>query len=157
MAGDGGGKLDPTSWASSGAVRRNMQANRGRDTGPELAVRSLLHSRGLRYRVNYRCPVLRRRTIDIAFTRVKVAVFIDGCYWHRCPEHFVMPKSNAEFWAAKLEANVRRDFETAEALMEAGWTVLRFWEHESPDSVADRIVRCVCRDPRVGPRQRLRF
>lgn len=132
-----------TSWASSPAVRRNMQANRGRDTGPELAVRRLLHARGLRYRVNYRCPELRRRTIDIAFTRARLACFVDGCYWHQCPDHFVMPKTNEGFWAEKLQGNVVRDQETASALETEGWTVLRFWEHERPESIAERIAVAV--------------
>lgn len=129
----------PISWASSAPVRRNMQANRGRDTGPELAVRRRLHGGGLRYRVNYRFPGARRRTIDIAFTRARIACFIDGCYWHQCPVHFVMPKTNRLFWAAKFEANVTRDLESTAALQAQGWTVLRFWEHEHPES----IVRCI--------------
>jgi DNA mismatch endonuclease Vsr len=92
------------SWASSPAVRRNMQANRGRDTGPELRLRRLLHAAGRRYRVEWPMPGDRRRRIDIAFPRRKIAVFVDGCFWHRCPNHYVSPKANAEFWDTKSAA-----------------------------------------------------
>ena len=107
-----------------------MQANRSRDTGPELAVRQLLHMRGMRYRVDMRPDSSIRRKADIVFTRIKVAVFIDGCFWHGCPDHFTAPKAHAEYWQEKIGKNRRRD---------AGWTVLRFWEHENPGDVADTI------------------
>jgi DNA mismatch endonuclease (patch repair protein) len=129
----------PASWASSPAVRRNMQANRGRDTGPELQVRKILHRAGLRYRVNYPCPDMRRRTIDIAFPGRRVACFIDGCYWHQCDEHYVEPKTNTTFWRAKLAGNRRRDQETDASLVSAGWTVARFWEHEDSTLIASEI------------------
>lgn len=130
------------SWASSPAVRRNMQANRGRDTTPELAVRSLLHARGFRYRVNVPLAFDRRRRADITFSRVRLAVFIDGCYWHGCPQHFQLPKTNTTFWRAKIAGNQSRDAETDAALHASGWNVLRFWEHEHPEQVVDAVIRC---------------
>lgn len=129
------------SWASSPAVRRNMQANRGRDTTPELAVRSLLHARGFRYRVNVPLAFDRRRRADITFSRVRLAVFIDGCYWHGCPYHFQLPKTNATFWQTKIAGNQSRDAETDAALRASGWSVLRFWEHEPPEQVVDAVIR----------------
>lgn len=131
------------SWATDAHARATMVANRSKDTGPERAVRSLLHAQGLRYRTHF-CPVQPlRRTADIVFTRWRIAVFIDGCFWHACPEHFVAPKSNSEYWMSKMEGNQRRDREVNSTLNEAGWTVLRFWEHEPPLGVADRIVIAV--------------
>ncbi|MFD8821153.1 very short patch repair endonuclease [Streptomyces sp. NPDC059605] len=110
-----------------------------RDTSPELAVRRILHQAGLRYRVHVPVPGLSRRSIDIAFTRHKIAVLLDGCFWHGCPIHATSPKSNADWWRAKLERNVMRDQETMEHLSALGWVVLRFWEHEAPDTVAARV------------------
>lgn len=127
------------SWASSPAVRRNMQANRGRDTRPELKLRRLLHAAGFRYRVDWPIPGDRRRRIDIAFPRRKVAVFVDGCFWHRCPAHYVSPKANAEFWAIKARGNVERDAGTTAQLTAEGWQVLRFWEHEDPREMAEQV------------------
>lgn len=114
-----------------------------RDTGAELALRRALHSRGLRYRVTYPVPGQRRRTIDVAFTRAKVAVFVDGCFWHGCPEHGTMPRSNSEWWTTKLAANHARDRDTDRVLEAQGWTVVRVWEHESPDLAAMRVVDIV--------------
>ncbi len=122
--------------ASSDAVRATMRANRGRDTGPELAVRRELHAMGLRYRVDHPLPFDRRRRADIVFTRAKVAVFIDGCFWHGCPEHGTTPKANAAFWAEKIARNRARDEDTNERLKAGGWVVMRFWEHEEAASVA---------------------
>jgi len=113
-----------------------MQANRGRDTQPELAVRRGLHARGLRYRVDHPLPFDRRRRADIAFTRAKVAVFIDGCFWHGCPDHGTTPRTNSEFWSAKIARNRERDAETDLRLHQEGWLVLRFWEH---DAIGDRV------------------
>ena len=117
-----------------------MRANRGRDTRPEMLVRRALHARGWRYRVNHR-PLAsdRRRTVDIAFTRQKLAVLIDGCFWHCCPEHFVMPKTNLPYWQEKIADNVRRDAATNTLLEENGWSVLRFWEHQEPATVVEAI------------------
>lgn len=120
-----------------------MRANRGRDTGPELAVRRALHARGLRYRVDHPLPFDRRRRADIAFTRAKVAVFIDGCFWHGCPEHGTTPRTNTAFWAAKIARNRERDEDTTGRLDALGWTVLRFWEHEDAGPSAAIVARTV--------------
>lgn len=116
-----------------------MSRIRGKDTEPELAVRKRLHARGLRYRTHHRPEPSLRRTADITFPRAKVAVFIDGCFWHRCPEHHRPASKRAEFWAEKIAGNVARDEETSRLLRAEGWAVLRFWEHEDPGEVADRI------------------
>ena len=120
-------------------VRRNMQANRGRDTQPELAVRRLLHRAGLRFRVSQPLPFDRRRRADITFPRVDLYVFIDGCYWHGCPDHFQAPKTNAQFWLTKIAGNRVRDMDTTTQLDQLGATVLRFWEHEAPETVAETV------------------
>lgn len=128
------------SWASSAARRRNMQAIRSRDTKPERLIRSLLHAQGLRYRVAAKPLPDLRRTADIVFGPAKVAVFIDGCYWHGCPEHYVPPKTNSGYWSGKVAGNMARDRDTDQRLREAGWTVLRFWEHEPSSDCALRIA-----------------
>ncbi|NEE03048.1 very short patch repair endonuclease [Phytoactinopolyspora halotolerans] len=117
-----------------------MLANRSRDTGPELALRSILHGRGYRYRVNYRPLRDKRNSADIVFTKAKVAVFVDGCYWHGCPEHYWPAKTNVHYWAPKIAANKERDELFNEALAERGWTVVRAWEHEAPEDVAERVA-----------------
>ncbi|MEU6067246.1 very short patch repair endonuclease [Streptomyces sp. NPDC047082] len=117
-----------------------MSRQVSRDTSPELAVRRLLHAAGLRYRLNVPVPGMRRRTIDIAFRGPKIAVFLDGCFWHGCPQHATHPKSNAEWWRTKLDKNMARDLETTRHLEAEGWTVLRFWEHESPRTVAEHVI-----------------
>jgi len=127
------------SWATSPRSAKVMRGNRSRDTKPELAVRRLLHARGLRYRVNARPLPSLRRTADIVFTRKQVAVFIDGCYWHGCPEHYVASKSNRDYWTPKIAANVARDAETTHTLSEAGWTVLRYWSHLRPEEIATAV------------------
>jgi len=128
------------SWASSDAVRRTMQGNRGRDTKPEMLVRRQIHAAGLRYRVSTRPLPDLRRTADIVLRPKKIAVFIDGCYWHGCTEHFNRPKTNPVYWDGKIGGNVRRDAETNALLEQAGWTALRFWEHEDPLDVARAII-----------------
>ncbi|MFJ4718943.1 MULTISPECIES: very short patch repair endonuclease [Streptomyces] len=120
-----------------------MSRQASKDTAVELAVRRLLHAAGLRYRVEYPVPGLPRRRIDVAFPRAKVAVLIDGCFWHGCPQHATRPKANADWWRAKLERNMARDRETTEHLVAAGWAVLRFWEHEAPEDVAVRVAAAV--------------
>ncbi|MFF4436786.1 very short patch repair endonuclease [Streptomyces sp. NPDC001621] len=120
-----------------------MSRQGSRDTAPEVAVRRLLHAAGLRYRVNVPVPGMPRRTVDIVFTRAKVAIFLDGCFWHGCPEHATHPKANAAWWRAKLDKNMARDLETTAHLTAAGWTVLRFWEHEAAEEVARRIATSV--------------
>jgi DNA mismatch endonuclease (patch repair protein) len=122
-----------------------MSRQGSRDTAPEVAVRRLLHAAGLRYRVNVPVPDMPRRTIDIAFTKAKVAVFLDGCFWHGCPQHATHPKANAEWWRTKLDKNMARDLETTAHLTTAGWTVLRFWEHEAPTSVAEGVKSIILR------------
>jgi DNA mismatch endonuclease (patch repair protein) len=117
-----------------------MQSNRGRDTAPELALRSAVHALGLRYRVSARPLPALRRSADLVFTRAKLAVFLDGCFWHGCPEHHTVASTNAAYWADKVTSNQRRDVETDRQLEEAGWRVLRFWEHEDPKQAALRIA-----------------
>ncbi|MEU1475921.1 very short patch repair endonuclease [Streptomyces sp. NPDC005760] len=129
--------------ASSPAVSARMSRQASRNTQPELTVRRLLHAEGLRYRVHYPVPGMPRRSMDIAFSKLRIAVFLDGCYWHGCPQHATHPRANAEWWRSKLERNVARDRETTDHLTAAGWTVLRFWEHESADDVAHRIEATV--------------
>jgi DNA mismatch endonuclease (patch repair protein) len=140
------------SWASSAANRKTMQANRSRDTRPELAVRSAVHARGLRYRVAVRPVRSVRRSADLVFTRARVAVFLDGCFWHGCPEHFQMPATNPDYWELKIAANAARDAETDRLLVAEGWTVLRFWEHTVAVEVATRIEDVV-RDRLVALRR----
>ncbi|MFH8891308.1 very short patch repair endonuclease [Streptomyces sp. NPDC017949] len=125
---------------SSAGVSARMSRQAVRNTAPEVAVRKLLHAAGLRYRLQVKVPGMPRRTIDIAFPGPKVAVFLDGCFWHGCPQHATRPKANAEWWREKLERNMARDRETNEQLTSAGWTVLRFWEHERPEAVAARVI-----------------
>ena len=120
-----------------------LQRQGRRDTKPELKIRSLLHRRGLRYRVDRKPLPDHRFRADIVFGPTKVAVFIDGCFWHGCPEHGTLPKNNREWWQAKLLANVQRDRRTNEALLAGGWLPMRFWEHESPEAVANAIVSAV--------------
>ena len=132
-----------SSIASSPRVRAQMQAQRVRDTAPEVALRRLLHASGLRYRVD-RAPIagLRRRA-DLVFATPRVAVFVDGCFWHACPTHGSLPVANREWWAQKLERTRTRDAETDQLLNEAGWTVLRVWEHEDVEEAAERIVATI--------------
>lgn len=110
-----------------------------RDTQPELALRSELHRRGFRFRVD-RAPVpgLRSRA-DIVFGPARVAVYVDGCFWHSCPDHGTRPKANAEWWERKLDRNQERDRETDLVLREHGWRVVRIWEHEDAGEAADRV------------------
>ena len=112
-----------------------------RDTAPELAVRRALHAAGLRYRVQLPVPGKGRRSIDIAFPRARLAVFVDGCFWHGCPEHGVEPKANSEWWRWKLQRNQNRDRDTTGLLQDQGWMVLRVWEHESPSQVVAEVKR----------------
>jgi DNA mismatch endonuclease (patch repair protein) len=132
----------------------NMRSNRRTDTKPEIALRSALHARGYRYRKDFRLDLpLRRVRPDIAFTGRKVAVFVDGCFWHACPEHGSQPKSNEWYWSPKLVKNVERDRAADEALRQAGWTVVRLWEHVPlPDAVA-QVVSAVG-EPRRPSRHR---
>lgn len=118
-----------------------MKGNRRANTRPELAVRSELHGRGLRFRkdVVLRTPDV-RTTVDIVFPRQRLAVFIDGCFWHQCPEHSHVPRTNPGYWERKLARTVERDARVTEQLQHAGWDVLRIWEHVPAELAADRIV-----------------
>lgn len=128
-----------------------MRRQARKDTSPELLLRRLLHAAGLRYRVAHKVPGMPRRTIDIAFTRAKVAIFIDGCFWHSCPDHATSPAANAEWWLAKLAGNQRRDRSTTEHLVDLGWEVVRIWEHEDMAVQAQVVVhRVAARLRQVG-------
>lgn len=129
---------------SSPAVTAVMKGNRRSDTKPEVALRSQLHRMGLRFRKDYpiRTDGLRTR-VDIAFRAKRVAVMVDGCFWHVCPRHGTRPKSNEAYWGPKLQRNVERDARVNAALTEAGWTVVRVWEHEDPTQAAYRIQLAV--------------
>lgn len=121
-----------------------MQAIRSRDTQPELAVRRLLHRNGLRYRVAIAPEPSLRRRADIVFANARVAVFIDGCFWHGCPAHGRRAfQHSADYWPGKIATNMARDEDTNSRLQSAGWMVLRFWEHESAEAVAQEIMRVV--------------
>jgi len=119
-----------------------MRTQRRRDTLPERELRSELWARGMRYRVDFKVSG-RRRRVDVAFPRSRVAVFIDGCFWHRCPEHGTLPKANRAWWIDKLKANVRRDRDTDAELARAGWLAIRVWEHEEPSAAADKVEASV--------------
>ena len=138
------------SWATSPAVRRVMQGNKSRDTKPEVAVRSAVHALGMRYRVSTRPLADFRRTADLVFRCARVAVFVDGCFWHGCPAHHAPPKTNAGYWSAKIQGNKHRDRDTTERLRKEGWTVLRFWSHEEPTSVAAQIANVVRNEQQRG-------
>ncbi|GHE11397.1 hypothetical protein GCM10010339_71080 [Streptomyces alanosinicus] len=128
------------SWATSPAVRSVMRGNRSRDTKPEIRLRSLLHRAGLRYRVGIRPLPQLRRTADVVFPKARVAVFVDGCFWHGCPEHHRPATKNIDFWREKIEGNRKRDAETDSLLRQAGWTVIRVWEHDDPVDAANRVI-----------------
>lgn len=128
--------------ASSTAAKKRMQANRRRDTKPERLLRSILHTRGRRYRIDY--PIRTAHGVrpirpDIVFTQARLVVFIDGCFWHSCPQHSSQPKANSSYWEAKLDENIRRDQRNTEALESAEWRVLRIWTHTAPDDAADLV------------------
>lgn len=136
------------SWASSPEARARMQSNKSRDTKPELALRSAVHSLGLRYRVDARPLKALRRRADLVFPRAKVAVFLDGCFWHGCPVHHTVAAANASFWAEKVSTNRARDSDTDAKLADAGWVSVRVWEHEDPAEAAER-VRAVVHERRA--------
>ena len=116
-----------------------MQGNKSRDTKPELRLRKAAHARGLRFRVSQRPLRELRRTADLLFTRAKIAVYVDGCFWHGCPQHHTVAKTNADFWAEKVAKNRERDRETDRLLAESGWLTIRIWEHDPVDEAVDRI------------------
>lgn len=127
-----------------------MQRTGQNDTAPEIALRRVLFARGLRYRKNARPTDKLRTRADIVFTKARVAVYVDGCFWHGCSEHATWPRKNKKFWAEKIEANIARDRKTDEALSNLGWTVVRVWEHEDPERAAytiESLVRAAVRHP----------
>lgn len=130
--------------AASPATRRSMQGNRRADTAPEVALRSALHRRGLRFRKDLRLDLAGGRVRpDIVFTKSRVAVFVDGCFWHSCPEHGRAPATRTEYWGPKLAGNVARDRRQDSALLDAGWTVVRIWEHQGAEEAAERVAGAV--------------
>jgi DNA mismatch endonuclease, patch repair protein len=126
--------------ASSKEVSERMRRVRQRDTAPELRLRSELHRRGLRYRVDASVSGIPRKRVDILFSSARLAVYVDGCFWHSCPEHGLIPRANREWWTHKLAAVQRRDAEATTVLEAAGWKVVRVWEHEDPAEAADAVV-----------------
>lgn len=139
--------MDSVGFASSENIRVRMANQKRRNTGPEMALRSALHRRGLRYRLHRQIVPGTRRGADLVFPRARVAVFVDGCFWHLCPIHGVRDhRVNGWYWPAKLERNRQRDEDTNRRLQEAGWTVVRVWEHEDAELAADEIRRVVLAD-----------
>lgn len=132
-----------TAWSTTAKIAHRMSLQARRDTRPEVALRSALHALGHRFRVSYPVPDLKRCTIDIAFPRQRVAVFVDGCFWHGCPEHGTRPKSNVDRWTEKLDANRERDRRVEAHLRDRGWAVLRIWEHESVEVACERVRACL--------------
>ena len=133
----------PELIAPSAAKSAEMSRVRNRHTAPELAIRRELHRRGLRYRVNLPLAGFGGARPDIVFTRIRVAVFVDGCFWHCCPDHKTFPKTNADWWREKLATNVKRDRTIDKALADAGWEVIRIWEHEDATAAVDRLQTVV--------------
>ena len=133
----------PQLLPSSPDTSRRMAKVRQKGTDAEVALRREMYRIGLRYRIDYEVLRKPRRVADIAFPGRKIAIFVDGCFWHGCPEHATWPKRNAEFWQQKIEANRKRDADTNERLRSVGWTVLRFWSHESPTEAARAVARVI--------------
>lgn len=125
---------------SSASVQLRMQRQRSRDTSIELMFRQILHRRGLRFRVHRQPLADVRRTADLVFGPAMVAVFVDGCFWHGCPDHYTIPRANRDYWVRKIEGNQRRDADTDAKLGEAGWLAFRVWEHEDLEAAADRLM-----------------
>jgi DNA mismatch endonuclease (patch repair protein) len=126
--------------ASSPAALRRMVSQRRANTGPELALRRALHAKGLRFRIHREPLPGLRRSADIVFPSERVAVFVQGCFWHGCPHHATWPKANAEWWRQKIDGNRQRDKDTDHRLADAGWVAVRVWEHESIDAAANNIL-----------------
>lgn len=143
------GRPSPRPKPSSEAARERMRRQRSRDTAPELALRRLVHAAGLRYRVDAAPLKGLRRRADLVFRPARVAVFVDGCFWHSCPDHGQSPRANATWWREKLDRNRTRDADTDARLREAGWESIRVWEHEDPTQAAARVI-AVVRSRRPG-------
>jgi DNA mismatch endonuclease, patch repair protein len=143
--------LIPSPPATDDATRRRMQATRSKHSRAERELRSELHRRGLRYRLHLPLLDNKRYKADIVFLRARVVVFLDGCFWHSCPEHGTRSISNAGWWANKLARNRERDAFAESSLVDRGWTVVRVWEHEDPRRAADAIEDVLCSpgSPRV--------
>jgi DNA mismatch endonuclease (patch repair protein) len=121
-----------------------MLGNRRIDTRPEVLVRSALHRRGLRFRKHTALTISGVRVRpDVVFPREKLAVFVDGCFWHRCPQHGTSPRTNSAYWASKLDRNVERDHKIDKLLKAGGWEIARVWEHELPEEAAERVALVV--------------
>ena len=163
----GVGRLQPADWARTGrtaagecslgglqlcslpypqptsiASRNRMRANRRANTEPEVQLRSALHAKGLRFRKDFPIRLEKRRIVypDIVFTKKMIAVFVDGCFWHSCPEHGTTPKSNQDYWIPKLRQNAERDRNVSKRLLDAGWSVIRIWAHQPPEEAATVIL-----------------
>lgn len=134
---------EPRRERPSAGLSARFAAQRRSETRPELELRRELHHRGYRYRVQYRIDGLPRRRVDIAFPRIRLAVFVDGCFWHGCPEHCVVPKANRDWWLWKFRVNMDRDADTDRRLEELGWTVIRVWEHETPAQATDLVAEAL--------------
>ena len=138
-------RIIPEPPPSSAAALKRMLAAKPRDTAPEKAIRTAIHHRGLRFLVDTKPIKELNRRADIVFRSAKVAVFIDGCFWHGCPIHGTQAKANAEFWRSKIKRNQERDADTTKRLEEAGWKVIRVWEHEDAFEASEKIYNVVVR------------
>ncbi|GAB3678774.1 very short patch repair endonuclease [Angustibacter aerolatus] len=136
---------EPARVAPGPELHRRFSRQRRAATAPEVALRRELHARGRRYRVQARIEGLPRRRVDLVFTRWRLVVLVDGCFWHGCPVHGTMPKANREWWTWKLANNARRDADTDARLTELGWTVLRLWEHVPAGEAADAVEQALVR------------
>src|SRR3954452_18710016 len=130
---------------TSAQTSSRMARQARRDTKPEIELRRRLHRLGYRYRVDHPLPGMPRRRADLTFSAKRVVVFVDGCFWHGCPEHGTSPRNNSAWWAEKLRKNVERDRETDALLNRSGWTVVRIWEHENADAATLRVVGALTR------------
>jgi DNA mismatch endonuclease, patch repair protein len=130
-------------FPSSIAALKRMKAAKPKDTAPEKALRSALHAKGLRYRLDLRVLKEVNRRADIVFRSARVAIFVDGCFWHGCPIHGTQSKANAEFWSSKINRNRERDADTNQRLEEKGWLVIRVWEHEDPEEASKKIFEII--------------
>jgi len=129
--------------ASSVAALRRMQAAKPKNTAPEVALRSLIHHKGFRYRIDTRPLRELNRRADIVFRKIKVAIYVDGCFWHGCLLHGTQAKANAAYWSFKIKQNQERDEDTTKILEKAGWKVIRVWEHEDPAKASEKICRVI--------------
>jgi DNA mismatch endonuclease (patch repair protein) len=146
---------NPRPAASSLEARRRMQSIRQRDNQNEMRLRSALHCLGLRFRVHRSIIPGQTRTVDIVLSGARVAVFVDGCFWHSCPRHKSLPKTNRGWWQTKLAANAARDRQSDRILRQLGWRVIRVWEHEDANRAAQRVLTAVSSTSRFHTRARI--